>query len=428
LKSSSAEEYSGDVYNISTEDETFIINNILTHNCTGRKWGKTTMLVNETFRWLGKPDSIAWWVAPYYNLSQLGLRRFRQAVPPIAIKDYNKKEQMIEMINGSTLWFKSADSENSLVGEGIDFLVIDEAARVKEAVWNEALRPNLSDPRRVGHACMASTPMGHNWFYREWLRGMARGGEYESWGIPVVEIPVTGEKIADTQGGFPSWTNPTFRTKELESALKLPKRVFLQEYGARFLEDLGAVFRGIISARQGEFEPPVRGEEYYMGLDLGKTDDYTVAIIVNTGGHVVAYEKIPKGQSWTQQIHNIINFAREYNEAIITIDATGLGDPVYDFMRVRYPHVNAVKLTQQSKREIVENLAICISTGHFTYPDIPELIEELSLFGAEQTPSGGIRYEAPSGFHDDFVIAAGLACWGNIKAASSKISFEWIDL
>jgi len=395
--------------------------------CTGRKWGKTTMLVHEAFRWLGKPNSIVWWVAPYYNLSQLGQRRFREAIPEAAIKRINKKDQMIEMINGSTLWFKSADSPDSLVGEGIDFLIIDEAARVRETVWLEALRPNLSDPGRMGHMCMASTPRGHNWFYQEWLKGVTRIPEYEGWGMPVVEIPITGEKVTDVRGGYPSWQNPHFKTRELESAMKLPTRVFLQEYVGRFLEDLGAVFQNITGAITGGLEPSIEGEEYYMGVDLGKVQDYTVAIVTNLSGHVVAFERFRK-KSWTVQVEEILRLAREYNDASIYIDSTGLGDPIYDFMRVRYPHISSVKISGQRKKELIENLAIAIQTGHFTYPEIPVMIEELSLFGVDKTASGVIKYEAPRGFHDDCVIAAALAAWANVKAAASKIHFEWVDI
>jgi len=395
--------------------------------CTGRKWGKTTMLVNEAFRWLGRPNSIVWWVAPYYNLAQLGWRRFTQAIPPMAIKQVFKKEQMIEMINGSTLWFKSADSPDALVGEGVDFLILDEAARIREVVWQETLRPNLSDPGRLGHACMASTPMGHNWFYREWLKGVTKVPEYESWGVPVVEIPTTHERITDVRGGFPSWSNPHFKLAELQSALKLPQRVFLQEYAARFLEDLGAVFQGVTTAIKGQLEAPIKGEEYYIGADLGKVDDYTVVIVCNSAGHVVSFDRWRK-HSWSKQVDEIIRIAHEYNDAPVNIDATGLGDPVYDFMRLKYQNVNAIKLSAQTKRELIENMALSIQTGAFTYPEIPELIEELALFGVEQTASGNVRYEAPEGFHDDCVISAALACWGVTNVGLTKISMEWVDL
>ena len=385
------------------------------------------MLVHEAFKWLGRPDTLVWWVAPYFNLAQLGWRRFKAEIPEVTIKRENRRDQMIEMVNRSTLYFKSADSPDSLVGEGIDFVIIDEAARVKERVWHEAIRPNLSDPGRMGHMCMASTPLGVNWFYREWLKGVSGVKEYESWGMPVVEIPITHEKILDTRGGFPSWSNPHFKTSELESALRLPPRVFLQEYAGRFLEDMGTVFRGVISAIDGEFERPIKGEKYYAGVDLGKISDYTVICVVNEAGHIVQFLRF-REKSWPIQVNEIIRVAKDYNDATIMIDSTGLGDPIYDFIRLRYSNIQSLKFSGQSKKEIIENLAMAIQTGKFTYPEIPELIEELSLFGVEQSASGNIRYEAPEGFHDDCVIGAALAAWAVVKVANAQISFEWVTI
>ena len=46
----------------------------------------------------------------------------------------------------SELSVKSADSPESLIGEGIDYLVIDEAAALSnKLIWEQYLRPTLSD-------------------------------------------------------------------------------------------------------------------------------------------------------------------------------------------------------------------------------------------------------------------------------------------
>ena len=51
--------------------------------------------------------------------------------------------------------------------------------------------------------------------------------------------------------------------------------------------------------------------------------------------------------------------------------------------------------------------------------DGPELIEELRIYEYEALPSGKLRMNAPSGKHDDIVIALGLAVWqlGGFTAA-----------
>ena len=44
-----------------------------------------------------------------------------------------------------------------------------------------------------------------------------------------------------------------------------------------------------------------------------------------------------------------------------------------------------------------------------SFPDIPELINELNIFTFETLPSGMLRYAAPDGLHDDIVMALALA-------------------
>ena len=395
----------------------------------GRKFGKTHMLTFEAFTWLGIPGAMVWWVAPYYSVAQIGYRRFVKLIPKITIRSIDKKNLMIEMINGAQLWFKSADSPDGLVGEGIDFLILDEAARVPDVVWYETLQPNLADPRRAGHMAAISTPRGKaNWFYNYWLRGQSKDNRsvYESWGMDVHILPITNEIIEDFTGGLPSWVNPYFRLADLQEAMELPKRVILQEYASRFIEDLGLVFQGVLKARAGTFNEPDLLETYFVGVDLAKAQDYTVICVMNSKGHVDYLGRWNK-RLWTTQVTDLIEIATRFNNATVLIDSTGLGDPIFDFMRSRYSNVQPLKLTNESKREIIENLAICIAGVRFTYPEAAEaLVEELSVFGVEQSTSGAIKYEAPKGFHDDCVIAAALACWLHLRELSLELGYEYL--
>jgi len=52
----------------------------------------------------------------------------------------------------------SADRPDGLLGEAIHFLIVDEAAAVRDNVWDEYLAPRLID--RDGWALLVSTPHG----------------------------------------------------------------------------------------------------------------------------------------------------------------------------------------------------------------------------------------------------------------------------
>ena len=48
-------------------------------------------------------------------------------------------------------------------------------------------------------------------------------------------------------------------------------------------------------------------------------------------------------------------------------------------------------------------------------PQLKVLVDELEAFEYDILPSGKMRYNAPSGLHDDCVTSLGLATWGNFS-------------
>jgi hypothetical protein len=65
------------------------------------------------------------------------------------------------------------------------------------------------------------------------------------------------------------------------------------------------------------------------------------------------------------------------------------------------------KYTSTSKQQLMEGLASAIHKGELGYPD-NEIKNELEIFEYLFT-STGVRYSAPTGFHDDTVNALALA-------------------
>ena len=61
------------------------------------------------------------------------------------------------------LAIRGADRPDSLRGDGLDFVVLDEFACMRPEAWEEVLRPALSD--RLGRALFIRTPKGRNHFY-----------------------------------------------------------------------------------------------------------------------------------------------------------------------------------------------------------------------------------------------------------------------
>ncbi len=113
---------------------------------------------------------------------------------------------------------------------------------------------------------------------------------------------------------------------------------------------------------------------------------------------------------WVFQRKRIVQLAQQYNARLL-IDSTGVGDPVCDELHRENVRVDGYKFTNATKKDLIENLSMMIENQKLTIPQIPELINELKLYGYKTTPSGNVQYGAPEGYHDDCVIALALAAW-----------------
>ena len=118
--------------------------------------------------------------------------------------------------------------------------------------------------------------------------------------------------------------------------------------------------------------------------------------------------------------------AKRYNNALIIIDATGFsaGSVIAEDL-LEHPLVKDLKVMNlqvvpfnfgagqgKNKRALVEKLIVAIEQRLITYPNIPELVDELRAFTFDVSDFGNVRYGAPEGLHDDCVISLGLAVFG----------------
>lgn len=368
----------------------------------GRRWGKTFACVAEMMKQaLEHPRSLCWWVAPFNRQSLIAYRLARRALSPFIQKAFNGSLRL-ELTNESVLEFRSAAIPDTLRGEGVDLVVVDEAALVRREAWEEALRPTLTDTG--GRAIFISTPKGRNWFYELFLRGQdPKYPEYQSF-------------------TFPTSSNPLIPASELEEVKStLPDSVYQQEYEAVFLDESAGVFRNIHACIQGVCEPPQFGREYILGVDLARKTDYTVLTCMDVKEKkVVAFDRFNQ-VSWQFQIERIVQMAQQYNDAQVIVDSTGLGDVVMEALEQRGLYVEGFHFTQRSKQQLIENLQLLLEQEEIHFPDIPDLIHELEIFGYEMTKSGNMTFSAPPGAHDDCVMSLALACWALKEHAPMQI-------
>jgi len=327
--------------------------------------------------------------------AKIPFRILAKALAPVA--KINRSELRIDFQGIAEIEFKSADRPDNLRGFGLDYLVIDEAAYVPEETWADVLRPAIADKK--GKLVAVGTPKGKNWFYHLWVRGQdSQYPDYESW-------------------KFPTWSNPYIDESEIEELRKtLPERVFKQEVEAEFLDDAGGVFRSVRQCIKPYELPAEPTGSVFLGVDLAKYEDFTVLAAVDTTGKLVYFDRF-NNLDWEIQKSRIVSAAKKYNARVI-VDSTGVGDPIYEDLRRQGLSVEGFRFTNTTKENLINNLSIKIEQQEIFFPDIPELINELSMYQYEITRAGNVRMNAPPGYHDDCVIALALAVWGLSKPRS----------
>ncbi len=416
--------------------------------CTGRRFGKTLCMAAELLdRGGGDPPSPLemagyggarivrdyGWVAPTYNVAERGVEAFRTIAPDF-VRVVGRMPTRVEFEGAKgpcRVWMLSADNPDSIRGFGFRGLVIDEAAAVPVDVWNYALRPTLA--QTLGWGVFISTPAGRNWFYDMFTRGVERQEGFRSF-------------------TFPSNVSPYFPAKEWEEARRtLPEDVFRQEYMAEFLEDSAGVFRGVDGCLVPEtgnskLETGENRRTVIVGCDIAKHTDWTVLIAVDAKtGLCLEIERFNR-LDWPVQRERIAGFVKRW-QARLVMDATGVGDPVFDDLRRVLPYVEGFKITAQTKRELVQGLMVAVEQRRVMWPASSRggdfsrrgaegaeeilgqdyminmigglgsgpwevLTAEMKRYEYEIGPTGQISYAAPSGYHDDCVMALALGVWG----------------
>ena len=143
----------------------------LTHNTTLA----AKLLIQATLA--SPPGSVTWWVAPTYKVVKRGYREVLRQLPreylthdPQPDTNFDAGRSVIlRFKNGSQIEFYSAERPEGMLGEGVTFAVLDEAAIMPSRIWQQVVSPTLMDHQ--GGACLISTPRGRNWFYQAWKRG-----------------------------------------------------------------------------------------------------------------------------------------------------------------------------------------------------------------------------------------------------------------
>ena len=288
-------------------------------NAAGRRCGKSTgggyeLVVGAMEAYTNRTvlDSLnirheEWIVGPNYTDSEKEFRVFYNACKKKGFPFdrpgtyYTKSEMTVSLWGG--LFIVSAKSgahPESLVGEGLHRVIMAEAAKMKESVWERFVRPMLAD--FGGESIWSTTPEGRNWFYDIWRRGKdPMQPDWASWRHPswmnrrVYRKKTTREDVQRLlndidMGNYDPAQADSYQVDPeiIALAVDLTTEAFEQEIGCSFTQMAGRVFKAWDEeVHVGDF-PYNISWPLYIATDYGYTDP-NVALFIQVDPHGVVY-------------------------------------------------------------------------------------------------------------------------------------------
>lgn len=327
------------------------------------------------------------------NIDNDGFRMLDH-IPAQLIKATNATELKIELKNGSIIQLIAADMfATSGVGSNPVGVVFSEFSITDAKAWG-FLSPILAV--NGGWAIFNFTPRGknHAWALLEKAR------DNPAWFIEVLTVDDT--KVLSPEALAEERANTT-------------ADFFDQEYYCKFIDGAAQVFRNHRNCVYPVSQQLPQHGDFKLGIDLAKYQDWTVITPFNLNRFIVYPQDRFNQVDWITQEGRIEAAYRRYHEARITIDSTGLGDPIVEHLRARGVEIapdDAFKFTEASREQLLQNLAILLEQGRIQIPDDDGLLSELDYFRYELGARGRVKMVVPDGLHDDRVMSLALAVWG----------------
>lgn len=355
----------------------------------GRRFGKSELSQIEIITAGLKGKQVAY-ITPTYNLAKTFFDKLAKVIPFPA----NRSELTVTLPTGGSIQFFTGERLDNLRGRKFHLVVVDEASFIPnlEDGWLNSIRPTLTD--YIGRALFLSTPKGKNYFYSLFMKG----------GEPDWEA-----------FRFTTYDNPHISKAEIDDArVQLPEVVFEQEYMANPAENAANPF-GSQFIQQCIYPLSTQPAAVY-GIDLAKSTDWTIILGMDSNGNTCYFDRFQADWRTTKQKIQALP------KAAILIDSTGVGDPITEDLQMDGLDVTGFKFSQTSKQQLMEGLQAAIHQRKISFPD-GVIVSELEIFEYTFTATG-VRYSAPSGFHDDCVMALALATQ-HVKQYSQKGKYSF---
>ena len=238
------------------------------------------------------------------------------------IETTHENTATMKLVNGRRISLKGSDRPDTLRGVGLAYVVLDEYASMKVEVWEQIIRPTLSDVK--GGALFIGTPAGKNHFY---------------------DLFLEAEKDEDWEAfQYTSTDNPLIDPKEVETARRtMSTQAFRQEFEASFVSFTGGIFKNewikydenepeegnfVIAVDPAGFE----AVEKERGLKGSKLDETAISIVKIHGDKWWVKDILHGRWNIKETASKILQAAIENQATIVGIESGALKNAILPYL------------------------------------------------------------------------------------------------
>jgi len=358
-----------------------------------RRFGKTVGVINHMLKaaLLCKRESPRFaYVAPYRNQAKMiawEYVKFYSSVIPK--RKVNESELYIELPSqhanrsGARIYIIGADHPDALRGGYWDGAILDEFAQIKKELWDEVLRPALSD--REGWAVFIGTPKGQNQFYEMYQRAL----NDPAWFSCLYRVDETGIIPDDELEDMKRDMTPMAIRQELYC-----------DFSASASDVVIPIDLVTEAAKRELTEADVSGAPVIIGLDVARFGDDATVLTVRKGLWCQR-QQVHRGLDTMQAADVLINAINTYKPSAVFIDVGAMGAGVID--RVRMLHYSVTEVNFAGSPQDTDRYANLRAEMYFklkawlegggALPNEPTLKSELSVVEYSFARNGKILLE-----------------------------------
>jgi phage FluMu gp28-like protein len=384
---------------------------------TGRQVGKTLVASAKALHFaLNNSNVIVAIVSPTQRQSGFIFNYIRDTISANeALSGFldSNTSTFLKFKNGSKIYsLPSGSAGVTIRGLGVNLLILDEAAYIKDAVFTAILR---SVDATHGNVVLLSSPFG------------TRGKFYTAWNSPFYS------KIAVSSFDCPNISKEAIQ-QELESGM-MTENEYRQEILGEFVSDADSFFpREVVLNCMEEYAEVSETESaeasYDLGVDLARygVDEnvYTVSKFLPDGSAKVVRIEVTKKVPLSDAMGRIIDLDKRFNFGNIYIDETGLGagvvDKVLEDKRIEFK-IKPTTFTQENKETMYRNLKWLFENKKIAIPNnwnvSQKLLFQLTELQYKFSSNGHMSVHHPDNGHDDFPDSLALSVMRLRKKPSS---------